>query len=56
MEFRTGKADAGCDLGCKTFVTKNALNKGTVCLGCVPPDCEGHRTMTHGDINKGAGG
>ena len=56
MEFRTGKADAGCDLGCKTFVTKNGLNKGMVRLRCASPECEGHRTMTHDDINKGAGG
>ena len=56
MEFRTGKVDAGCDLGCKTFVTKNGTNKGMVRLGCASPDCEGHRTMTHDDINKGAGG
>ena len=56
MEFRTGKADAGCDLGCKTFVTKNGLSKGMVRLGCASPECEGYRTMTHDDISKGAGG
>ena len=56
LNLRDGTTDVGCELGCKTHVTKNGPNKGMVRLACASTECPGYRTMTHDDINKGAGG